>query len=147
PACARGSARIVDAGVPPLPRERFGAVLLDAPCSGTGTLRKNPEIRLRLGPGDLAGFAATQRRLLDAALALLAPGGSLLYVTCSLEPEENEHVVDAALADRTDVARVRPALDSSGPLAERTDVSGLVRVLPGATVDGFSAILMTRMRR
>lgn len=136
-----------DAGVPPLPRERFDAVLLDAPCSGTGTLRKNPEIRLRLGPGDLAGFAATQHRLLDAALALLAPGGALLYVTCSLEPEENERVVDAVLAARPDVVRVRPALDVSGPLARRTDASGLVRVLPGATVDGFSAILMTRLLR
>jgi 16S rRNA (cytosine967-C5)-methyltransferase len=134
-----------DAGVPPLPRERFDAVLLDAPCSGTGTLRKNPEIRLRLDPGDLAGFAATQHRLLDAALALLAPGGVLLYVTCSLEPEENEHVVDAVLADRQDLVRVRPVLDVSPPLAERTDALGLVRVLPGATVDGFSAILMTRL--
>ena len=136
-----------DAGVPPLPRERFDAVLLDAPCSGTGTLRKNPEIRLRLGPGDLTGFAATQHRLLDAALMLLAPGGSLLYVTCSLEPEENEHVVDAVLAARPDFVRARPVLDVSPPLAERTDASGLVRVLPGATVDGFSAILMTRLRR
>ncbi|MEO8055179.1 MAG: transcription antitermination factor NusB [Acidobacteriota bacterium] len=136
-----------DAGVPPLPRERFDAVLLDAPCSGTGTLRKNPEIRLRLGPDDLAGFGATQHRLLDAALALLAPGGALLYVTCSLEPEENEHVVDAVLAARPDFVRVRPVLDVSSPLAERTDASGLVRVLPGATVDGFSAILMTRLRR
>jgi 16S rRNA (cytosine967-C5)-methyltransferase len=136
-----------DAGVPPLPRERFDAVLLDAPCSGTGTLRKNPEIRLRLGPGDLTGFAATQHRLLDAALMLLAPGGSLLYVTCSLEPEENEHVVDAVLAARPDFVRLRPVLDVSPPLAERTDASGLVRVLPGATVDGFSAILMTRLRR
>ena len=136
-----------DAGLPPLPRERFDAVLLDAPCSGTGTLRKNPEIRLRLGPGDFAGFAATQRRLLDAALALLAPGGALLYVTCSLEPEENEHVVDALLAARQDFVRIRPELDASGPVAERMDASGLVRVLPGATVDGFSAILMTRLRR
>jgi len=103
-----------DAGLPPLPRERFDAVLLDAPCSGTGTLRKNPEIRLRLGPGDFAGFAATQRRLLDAALALLAPGGALLYVTCSLEPEENEHVVDALLAARQDFVRIRPELTRRG---------------------------------
>jgi 16S rRNA (cytosine967-C5)-methyltransferase len=133
-----------DAGVPPLPQERFNAVLLDAPCSGTGTLRKNPEIRLRLDAADLALFAATQRRLLDAALSLLAPGGALLYVTCSLEPEENELVVDALLAARAGFARTRPEVEVSAPLAERTDVSGLVRVLPGATVDGFSAILMTR---
>ncbi len=136
-----------DAGAPPLPRERFDSVLLDAPCSGTGTLRKNPEIRLRLGPEDLPGFARVQRRLLDAALPLLAPGGSLLYVTCSLEPEENEDVVDAVLPSHPGFARTLPAGEVSTPLAERTDGSGLVRVLPGATVDGFSAILMTRLRR
>lgn len=134
-----------DAGIPPLPRGRFEAVLLDAPCSGTGTLRKNPEIRARLVPGDLEGFAAIQRRLLDAALGLLSPGGTLLYVTCSLEPEENEGVVDAVLAARPGFVRSRPEAGMSAPLAERTDASGLVRVLPGATVDGFSAILMTRV--
>jgi 16S rRNA (cytosine967-C5)-methyltransferase len=136
-----------DAATPPLPRERFDSVLLDAPCSGTGTLRKNPEIRLRLAPGDLAGFARTQRRLLDAALPLLAPGGALLYVTCSLEPEENEGVVDAVLADRAGYARARPIVEVSPPLVERTDASGLVRVAPGPTQDGFSAILVTRLRR
>ena len=120
-----------DAGAPPLPPGRFDAVLLDAPCSGTGTLRKNPEIRLRLSPADLEGFARTQRRLLDAALSLLAPGGALLYVTCSLEPEENEDVVDGVLASRPGFARARPEGIVSPPLAERTDASGLVRVLPG----------------
>jgi 16S rRNA (cytosine967-C5)-methyltransferase len=136
-----------DAGIPPLPRERFDAVLLDAPCSGTGTLRKNPEIRLRLGPADLAGFAASQRRLLDAGLALLAPGGTLLYVTCSLEPEENERVVDEVLSPRPGFARTRPSVGVSPPLAERTNPAGLVRVLPGPTVDGFTAILMRRVPR
>lgn len=136
-----------DAGAPPLPRERFDAVLLDAPCSGTGTLRKNPEIRLRLAPGDLAGFARAQHRLLGAALELLAPGGALLYVTCSLEPEENEDVVDAVLAARPGFSRTRPDVEGPSPLEERTDASGLVRVLPGPVHDGFSAILVTRMPR
>lgn len=145
----RGEALVVlsDAGAPPLPAGLFASVLLDAPCSGTGTLRKNPEIRLRLAQGDLEGFARTQRRLLDAALGLLAPGGSLLYVTCSLEPEENEHVVDAALAARPLFERVRAPGEVTGPLADRTDVAGLVRVLPGATTDGFSALLVKRLRR
>ncbi len=136
-----------DAGAPPLPRERFDAVLLDAPCSGTGTLRKNPEIRLRLAPGDLAGFARVQHRLLDAALSLVAPGGALLYVTCSLEPEENEEVVDAALASRPGFVRARGIVEVSPPLAERTDASGLVRVVPGPTHDGFSALLVTHLLR
>jgi 16S rRNA (cytosine967-C5)-methyltransferase len=69
------------------------AVLLDGPCSGTGTLRRHPEIRWRLRPGDLAALAATQRALARAAADLLAPGGCLLYATCSLEPEENAEVV------------------------------------------------------
>jgi 16S rRNA (cytosine967-C5)-methyltransferase len=136
-----------DAGAPPLPQGRFPSVLLDAPCSGTGTLRKNPEIRLRLAEADLAGFARTQRRLLDAALDLLAPGGTLLYVTCSLEPEENEDVVDAAVAARGGFARVPPPGGLSAPLAERVRPDGLIRVLPGGTYDGFSAVLMTRVRR
>jgi 16S rRNA (cytosine967-C5)-methyltransferase len=136
-----------DAGAPPLPRESFGAVLLDAPCSGTGTLRKNPEIRLRLAPGDLARFAQTQARLLDAALSLLSRGGALLYVTCSLEPEENEEVVDRVLAARSGFARETPVVEASHPLASRTDAAGLVRVLPGPTQDGFSALLVKRLLR
>jgi 16S rRNA (cytosine967-C5)-methyltransferase len=145
----RGEVLVVraDAGIPPLPRGRFDAVLLDAPCSGTGTLRKNPEIRLRLEAGDLEGFARTQSRLLDAGLSLVAPGGTLLYVTCSLEPEENEDVIDAVLAARPEFERARPGEGVSPPVAERTEASGLVRVLPGPTVDGFTAILMTRVRR
>ena len=102
-----------DAGRAPLPPGRFASILLDAPCSGTGTLRKNPEIRLRLRPEDLAGFAETQRRLLAAALDLVAPGGTLVYVTCSLEREENEDVVDALLGARPEFARVVP--DGGGP--------------------------------
>ncbi len=136
-----------DAGAAPLPAGRFASVLLDAPCSGTGTLRKNPEIRLRLAAGDLNGFARVQRRLLDSALSLLAPGGTLLYVTCSLEPEENEDVVDAALSGRPALTRAHPPEGVTGPLGDRTDSAGLVRVLPGATHDGFSALLVRRVLR
>ena len=145
----RGEVLVVraDAGAPPLPRGRFDSILLDAPCSGTGTLRKNPEIRLRLGVADLADYASIQRRLLDAALGLLAPGGSLLYVTCSLEPEENENVVDALLDARPGFARVGPDREVSAPLAGLTDASGLVRIRPGPTTDGFSALLVRRLRR
>ncbi|HEX5856077.1 MAG TPA: transcription antitermination factor NusB [Thermoanaerobaculia bacterium] len=142
----RGEALVVraDAGQPPLPRGRFASVLLDAPCSGTGTLRKNPEIRLRLRPEDLAGFAETQRRLLRAAFDLVAPGGTLVYVTCSLEPEENEGVVDALLGERPDFALVVPAAGLPVPLAAAVAPRGLVRVLPGATHDGFSAAVLRR---
>jgi 16S rRNA (cytosine967-C5)-methyltransferase len=136
---------LADAGRAPLPRSRFASILLDAPCSGTGTLRKNPEIRLRLRPQDLAGFAETQRRLLAAALDLVAPGGTLVYVTCSLEREENEDVVGALLGTRPDFARVVP--DAAGlpvPLAAAIAPDGAVRVLPGATHDGFSAAVLRK---
>jgi 16S rRNA (cytosine967-C5)-methyltransferase len=136
-----------DAGRPPLLPGRFPSVLLDAPCSGTGTLRKNPEIRLRLAPADLENFARVQRRLLNAALHLLAPGGVLLYVTCSLEPEENEEVVDAVLGTQHGYAREQPPREVTGPLARWTDGAGLVRILPGAEHDGFSALLVKRLLR
>jgi 16S rRNA (cytosine967-C5)-methyltransferase len=76
----------------------FDRILLDAPCSGTGVIRRHPDIRLLRRPGDIAGFAATQRRLLSQCLSLLRPGGRLVYCTCSVLPEENEAVVEAVLA-------------------------------------------------
>lgn len=78
----------------PLPfRLKFDRVLVDAPCSGTGTLARNPEIRHRLKPEDLADLHSRQVRILGNAMAAVAPGGRLVYSTCSLEPEENEEVV------------------------------------------------------
>lgn len=78
----------------PFPDESFDRVLLDAPCSGTGTLRRNPEIRYRLRPGDISELAEHQEQSLARAAAALRPGGRVLYSTCSVEPEENEQVTD-----------------------------------------------------
>ena len=78
----------------------FDRILVDAPCSGTGTLGRNPEIKWRLTPGDLELLHARQSAMLSSALALLAPGGLLVYATCSLEPEENELVAAAAGDER-----------------------------------------------
>ena len=81
-------------GTEPLPfRRRFDRILIDAPCSGTGTLARNPEIKWRLQPGDLADLHARQVALLAQGRQSLAPGGLLVYATCSLEREENEAVV------------------------------------------------------
>ncbi len=136
---------LADAARPPLPVGRFASILLDAPCSGTGTLRKNPEIRLRLKPQDLTGFAETQRRLLAAALDLVAPGGTLVYVTCSLEREENEEVLAALLGRRPDFRPVVPgAAGLPAPLAAAVSRDGLVRILPGSTHDGFTAAVLRR---
>jgi len=71
----------------------FDRVLADVPCSGTGTLSRNPEIKWRLTPNDLADLTSRQSALLDRALDALAPGGLLVYSTCSLETEENEGVI------------------------------------------------------
>ena len=101
-------------GTRPLPfRRPFDRILVDAPCSGTGTLGRNPEIKWRLTPADLDDLPRRQAALLANARAALAPGGLLVYSTCSLEPEENEAVVAAvpAGADRRDHAahsRARP---------------------------------------
>ena len=85
----------------PLPfRREFDRILVDAPCSGTGTLARNPEIKWRLAPGDLEDLSARQGRILENAMDALAPGGQLVYATCSLEPEENQHVVARAIAER-----------------------------------------------
>ncbi len=83
--------------------QRCDAVLVDAPCSATGTLRRNPEVRLR--EMDLAGFTATQNALLAAAAALVRPGGRLVYATCSVLREENQDVAGAFLAAHPDFAR------------------------------------------
>jgi 16S rRNA (cytosine967-C5)-methyltransferase len=85
----------------PLPfRVKFDRILVDAPCSGTGTLAHNPEIKWRLQPGDIEELQESQRRILGRAREALAPGGRLVYSTCSLEREENEDVVEG-LAMRT----------------------------------------------
>jgi 16S rRNA (cytosine967-C5)-methyltransferase len=75
--------------------ERFDAALVDAPCSNTGVLRRRVELRWRLRPDEIPRLAAEQLRLLEAAAARVRPGGVLVYSTCSLEPEENDHVVEA----------------------------------------------------
>ena len=79
----------------------FDRILLDAPCSGTGTVAHNPEIKWRISEPDIARHATRQKLLLTQALTVLAPGGTLVYSTCSLEPEENEEVVEAVAPGRT----------------------------------------------
>jgi 16S rRNA (cytosine967-C5)-methyltransferase len=105
---ASGKAHLVELDAEePLPfREKFDRILLDAPCSGTGTLARHPEIRWRLEPNQLAESHKCQVRMLRAALSQLASGGRLIYSTCSLEPEENEDVVEEVLRDMPWVERI-----------------------------------------
>jgi 16S rRNA (cytosine967-C5)-methyltransferase len=90
----------------PFPDESFDRVLLDAPCSGTGTLRRNPEIRYRLQPEDINELAEQQKQMLVWAAAVVRPGGRLLYSTCSVEPEENEQVVNHFASANPDFQRL-----------------------------------------
>jgi len=116
----QGDVRTGDAGDPEpwWDGKPFDRILLDAPCSATGVIRRHPDIKLHRRAGDIAQLAAGQRRLLDALWPLLAQGGRLVYATCSLLREENEHVVDGFLCTRAD-ARVRafewPVGQEAGP--------------------------------
>jgi len=137
-------------GTQPLPfSARFDRVLVDAPCSGTGTLSRNPEIRWRLRKEDLGALAEKQKALVRQGLAQLAPGGRLVYSTCSLEPEENEQVVAAVLAAHPG-ARLVSGNESLAQhlLAGRAagqlfDALGCFRTLPSRHgTDGFFAAII-----
>jgi 16S rRNA (cytosine967-C5)-methyltransferase len=124
---------------------RFDRVLADVPCSGTGTLARNPEIKWRLRPEDLPRLAETQANILCNGLTHLAPKGRLVYSTCSLEPEENEEVVAKALArfpqyHLTEAAELRREFPS---LARLFDDQGYFRTWPGVQpLDGFFAAVI-----
>jgi 16S rRNA (cytosine967-C5)-methyltransferase len=90
--------QVAAAGPLPFREATFDAILIDAPCSGLGTVRRDPDIKWKRRPDDLPVFAAAQRQLLERAAPLLRPDGSLVYSTCSSEPEENEQVVEAFLS-------------------------------------------------
>jgi 16S rRNA (cytosine967-C5)-methyltransferase len=95
-------ARVVLDATEPLPFEmKFDRIFIDAPCSGTGTLAHNPEIKWRVTSGDITRQAERQFRIAAQAMKQLAPAGKLLYATCSLEREENEDVIARLLAERS----------------------------------------------
>jgi 16S rRNA (cytosine967-C5)-methyltransferase len=125
----------------------FDLILCDVPCSGTGTLGRNPEIRARLRPEELTRQAARQVEILAAALKRLAPGGRLVYSTCSLEPEENEQVIATAGADYRRVSIADLLSDLPGLVADGADMvrDGALRTLPGTNpCDGFYAVVLER---
>lgn len=124
---------------PPLRMAR--AVLVDVPCSGTGTLRRRPDLKWRLDPRDLASLTAVQGEILDGAAGLVPLGGLLVYSTCTLEPEENEVQVRAFL-ERNERFRMEPTDRMEPDLLDR---DGGLAVFPQRT--GFDGAYAARLRR
>jgi 16S rRNA (cytosine967-C5)-methyltransferase len=125
--------------------ELFDRVLVDAPCSGLGTLRRNPDARWRIGPGDPPRLAEIQEAILRNAAAVVKPGGTLVYSTCTLLPEENEAVVEAFLNSADDFAPV--AADRvPAEVSSVVGSDGVLRCLPHLhDTDGFFAARLERL--
>ncbi|HWP02585.1 MAG TPA: 16S rRNA (cytosine(967)-C(5))-methyltransferase RsmB [Gemmatimonadaceae bacterium] len=131
---------VMDAGSPAL--RPVTSVLLDAPCTGTGTFRRHPDARWRLKPADIAVSSAVQRNLLEGAAAAVAPGGLLVYSTCSLEPEENEAQVEWFLGEHDGWVLEPPP---KGAVPEDVLDGLYLRVLPH--VHGVDGAFAARLRR
>lgn len=150
-----------DAAQLPASEGDFDLILCDVPCSGTGTLARNPEIRHRLEPSELQRQATRQREILSAALKRLRPGGRLLYSTCSLESEENEEVAKSVLAssdargfriisitELLQQLRSTRVIHDDGDRLQKLVRGNSLRTLPGANFhgDGFFAAAFARER-
>jgi 16S rRNA (cytosine967-C5)-methyltransferase len=135
-----------DRGHLPFQLERFDRVLVDAPCSGLGTIRRDPDIRWRRTPDDLPELAAAQRDLLTRVSPLVAHGGRLIYSTCSSEPDENEAVVHAFLAEHphfvliplSELAALPP------PIAAMATPDGFLRTTPAHGLEMFFGAVLGR---
>ncbi|WP_309661193.1 transcription antitermination factor NusB [Sphingomonas sp.] len=129
------------------PGRSFEGILLDAPCSATGTFRRHPEVIYRARPKVIAGSAELQAKLLNRAANWLNPGGALVYSVCSLEYDEGEAIVTAFLSDHPDFRLDRP---TDLPAFVVPDAAGRIRILPGLLddqggLDGFFAARLVRL--
>ncbi len=147
------AAEVVAADVLEWQTEPFDAVLLDAPCSSTGTIRRHPDVPWLKSEADIATMAGMQTRLLDRAVDLTKPGGTLVYCVCSLEAEESEQQIEALLARDPRVKRAPVAADEVFGRAEFINAAGDLRTLPTQLpdadprwggIDGFYAARLTR---
>ncbi|HEY6121638.1 MAG TPA: 16S rRNA (cytosine(967)-C(5))-methyltransferase RsmB [Pyrinomonadaceae bacterium] len=131
---------LLDGERPPFREMSFDRVLVDAPCSGTGTLRRNPEIRWRISPADIEELSTRQKGLLHESADVVKPGGRLVYSTCSVEVEENEMVVANFLQRHSDFLVIQPDVDPA-----LTTGSGAVRTWPHRDgSDGFFICVFER---
>jgi 16S rRNA (cytosine967-C5)-methyltransferase len=136
---------VADAGAPPFGR-CFDRVVLDLPCTGTGTLRRHPEIKWRISESEIGRLSRQALRLLEGAAQRVAPGGLLVAITCSLEREENEEVIAHFLAASSEFSPL--PLDGllEPPVAARVTGPGAWRVLTGGDHDGFTVNVLAKAR-
>jgi 16S rRNA (cytosine967-C5)-methyltransferase len=148
------TADILTADVSQWPTSEFDAILLDAPCSSTGTIRRHPDVPWRKQPDDIAALAKMQRAMLERAAALLKPGGLLVYCVCSLEPEEGIEIVTDFLARNSGFRRRPVSAGELNGIAEILSPAGDLRSLPChladpdprmAGLDGFFAARLERI--
>ncbi|MEO5577893.1 MAG: RsmB/NOP family class I SAM-dependent RNA methyltransferase [Sphingomicrobium sp.] len=128
------------------PAELADAVLLDAPCSSTGTFRRHPEVLYRARPSVIAELTELQAKLLDSAAKMVRPGGTIVYAVCSLEPAEGEHIVTAFLAANPGFA-LSPPTKGELPDGVTSSAEGWVRILPGmlAEAGGLDGFFVARL--
>ena len=137
---SKANARVLIHGAEAPTSLQVTRVLVDAPCSELGALRRGPDLRWRIDPSLVKSMPQIQRGLIDSGLRHLAPGGRLVYATCTYAREENEDVVEAALAAHPELRLVRPDVDPS-----LVDARGFLSVNPlRHGTDGFFAAVLTR---
>ena len=127
--------------------QSFDAVLLDAPCSATGTFRRNPDLLWTVRPGDIADLAAVQARLIDAAADRVRPGGRMIYSVCSLETEEGEAQIRGFLARRPDFTLVPMTPGEGGAPPASLAPEGWLRILPHHLEGGIDGFFIARFER
>ncbi|MCC8966126.1 methyltransferase domain-containing protein [Bradyrhizobium sp. Pear76] len=144
---------VADAAEWPAEAASFDGILIDAPCTSTGTIRRHPDVAWLRQEGDIAALCALQKRLLQKATHLLKPGGTLVYCTCSLEPEEGEHAIAALLASESGLRRAPVEKDEVAGLDDIITADGDLRTLPShlpnadprlGGLDGFYAARLVK---
>ena len=125
----------------------FDAILLDAPCSATGTFRRHPDVLWAARPSDVASLAGVQSKILDSAADRLKPGGRLVYTVCSLEPEEGEAQVEAFLVRRKDMALEPITAGEGGSPEASLTARGTLRLLPHHRDGGQDGFFAARVKK
>jgi 16S rRNA (cytosine967-C5)-methyltransferase len=130
-------------------REPVPFILLDAPCSATGTVRRNPDVIWMKTPADIHSLVELQARLLESAVSMLASGGTLIYCTCSLQKEEGEHQIERILETHPELSREAVHIHELGGISEIITPRGDIRILPShlSAIGGMDGFFISRLRK